>query len=107
MSADTLRLNFTSGPGRLTDEDWRRVEHLFPTSESKRGRPRVDARHILDAVLWVCFDGNKWNRLPSSFPAQQTCYLYFLKWRRTGVLTEVARELGMPDEAFCGVSPES
>lgn len=105
MRANPLQLHPTSGPARLSDEDWNRIAHLFPVSHSNRGRPRVDARSILDAVLWACFDEHKWSRLPSSYPPQQTCYLYFLKWRRSGLLTQVAQELGMPYEALCAMPP--
>jgi transposase len=88
---------------RLTDQEWSRVAHLFPTS-NLRGRPRLDARPMLDAVLWVCTDENRWSRLPSAYPPQQTCYLHFLKWRRSGVLAQVATELDMPLEALCATT---
>jgi hypothetical protein len=102
MPISSLHSLFTTGPGRLSDTDWKRVQHLFPASNA-RGRPRVDARHILDAVLWACFDEHKWKNLPASYPPQQTCYSYFLAWRRSGVLTRVAEELDMPYEAFCAI----
>lgn len=103
MSEAAMQMLFTTGPGRLSDVDWARIEHLFPTSKRAPGRPRADARQILDAVLWACFDEHKWNRLPASYPPQQTCYITFLKWRRSGVLTQVAEELDMPYEAFCAL----
>lgn len=107
MSANLLQPQSASGPGRLSDEEWNRIAHLFPVGKTNRGRPRVDARAILDAVIWACFDGHKWSRLPSTYPSQQTCYLHFLKWRRAGVLTQVAQELGMPYEALCAMPPRS
>jgi transposase len=103
MSEAALRTQFTAGPGRLSDEDWSRVEHLFPINGPSRGRPRVNPRQILDAILWACFDEHKWNHLPASYPPQQTCYITFLKWRRSGVLNQVAEELGVSDETFCAL----
>lgn len=105
MAQNLLRTLFTAGPGRLSDAEWSRVEHLFSTASSGRGRPRVSSREILDAILWACFDEHKWTHLPASYPAQQTCYIAFLKWRRDGVLTQVAEELEMPYEAFCALPP--
>jgi transposase len=100
-----MRVLFSTGPGRLSDEDWGRVEHLFPAGRRAPGRPRADPRQILDAVLWACFDEHKWTSLPASYPPQQTCYITFLKWRRSGLLTAVAEELAMPYEAFCALAP--
>jgi transposase len=103
MTEAAVRTLFTTGPARLSDAEWSRVEHLFLTSGGGRGRPRVDPRQILNAVLWACFDKHKWNHLPASYPPQQTCYITFLKWRRSGLLAQVAEELDMPYEAFCAL----
>ena len=73
MTEAALRALFTTGPARLSDADWSRIEHLFPTGSPGRGRPRADARQILDAVLWACFDDHEWStcqpRIPRSRPA--------------------------------------
>lgn len=74
----------------LSDSDWARVEPLLSESARTRGRPLRDRRGILDAILWVQQTGEKWHRLPSSFPPQQTCYAKFLEWRRAGILQRVA-----------------
>lgn len=103
MTESVLRTLFTTGPDRLSDADWSAIEHLFPTRSVGPGRPRAEARQILDAILWACFDKHNWNRLPASYPPQQTCYITFLKWRRSGVLAQVAEELDMPYEAFCAL----
>ncbi|WP_218133027.1 transposase [Paraburkholderia phenazinium] len=62
------------------------VEHLFRESPSARGRPRRAARDILNAILWIQQTGEKWHRLPASFPPQQTCYAKYIAWRRSGEL---------------------
>jgi hypothetical protein len=49
----------------LSDDDWSRVSYLFVEDEVPRfGRPRRNAREVLDAVLWVIVNGEKWHRLP-------------------------------------------
>ncbi|CAE6868253.1 hypothetical protein R75465_08113 [Paraburkholderia aspalathi] len=73
----------------LSDSDWERVKHLFPDSKPARGRPRRDCREVLNAILWVQQAGEKWHRLPSTFPPQQTCCAKFIAWRRVGLLQRV------------------
>jgi transposase len=83
----------------LSDVDWARVEFLFPELSSTRGRPRRSDREILNAILWVQQQQEKWHRLPATFPPQQTCYLRYTTWKKTGVLNRV-------NELLCGVAPE-
>ncbi|WP_341316818.1 transposase [Paraburkholderia sp. IMGN_8] len=73
----------------LTDADWDRVQSLFPALSSARGRPRRSDRDILNAILWVQQNKEKWHRLPATFPPQQTCYLRYIAWRKIGVLDQV------------------
>ncbi|WP_429253880.1 transposase [Paraburkholderia sp. GAS333] len=88
---------------RLTDQEWERIAHLFPAGNT-RGRPRLDARPVLEAVLWACTDDHKWSRLPDVYPPRQTCYLHFLKWRRLGLLARVADVLNMPVDTLCATT---
>lgn len=73
----------------LTDADWDRVQSLFPAMQSARGRPRRSDRDILNAILWVQQNKEKWHRLPATFPPQQTCYLRYIAWKKVGVLDQV------------------
>ncbi|MFM0616289.1 transposase [Paraburkholderia nemoris] len=74
----------------LSDANWARVKHLFPESEAAAsrgpGRPRRNARGILDAILWIEQTGEKWHRLPATFPPTQTCYVKYSEWRRAGIV---------------------
>ncbi|MFM0351524.1 transposase [Paraburkholderia sp. RL17-347-BIC-D] len=79
----------------LSDDDWERVKHLFPALASRRGRPRRDDREVLNAILWIQRTGEKWHRLPATFPPQQTCYTKYITWRRTGGLQRVAELIEM------------
>jgi transposase len=45
---------------------------------------------IFNAILWVQQSGEKWHRLPATFPPAQTCYVKLLEWRRTGHLQKNA-----------------
>ena len=80
----------------LSDDDWSRVAHLFMEDEVPRfGRPRRPAREVLDAVLWITLNGEKWHRLPPTFPPARTCYIKYLRWKKWGVLCEAFSELGV------------
>ena len=76
-------------PVRISDRDWLRIQHLFSNHDSKRGRPRRSEREILDAILWVEANSNKWHRLPCTYPPAQTCYAKYVAWRRDGLLEQV------------------
>jgi transposase len=81
--------------GRLSDDEWSAVSHLFSSPARKTtGRPTADARAVLDAILWVERTGERWIYLPAHFPPQQTCYAKYLQWKRSGLLDQVRALLG-------------
>lgn len=80
----------------LTDEQWAKIEPLFPStkSASNRGRPPIDERIVLDAILWKLSTNKPWYDLPVSqgavqFPSHQTCYRRYRQWTRTGLLNQI------------------
>jgi transposase len=86
----------------LSDTDWARVEYLFPEFVSTRGRPRRSDREILNAILWIQQQKEKWHRLPATFPPQQTCYLRYTEWKKTGVLGRVNEVLFAAEPELSG-----
>lgn len=78
----------------LSDEDWSKIEHLFPSISSKGvGRPRRDPRPIVEAIFWVTETGAKWHHLPSHYPPAQTCYIKWREWEKAGLMSKVADAL--------------
>ena len=76
----------------LTDEEWKRVEKLLPTTK-KTGRPQIDSRAALNA------SGAPWRFLPAKYG----------KWTGAGVFTTLTKNesesgdfLAM-DSTFCKV----
>lgn len=56
----------------LRDNEWALVEALFcaePARSERRGRPRVEARAVVNAVLWVLSTGEGWSKLPGRYPS--------------------------------------
>lgn len=83
----------------LSDESWQTVCHLFERAAAGRGRPRRHPRAVLDAILWILLNREKWHRLPASFPPTQTCYAKWLEWNRDGTMKRVLIELD-PDRTI-------
>jgi len=70
-------------PNSLSDDQWRLLVRLIPPAK-KRGRPPVDRRRILDAILYWCRTGCQWRLIPDYFPNWNTVYGVFRDWRIDG-----------------------
>jgi putative transposase len=77
----------------LTDAEWALFQPLLP-AEAAIGRPRIHARRtILNAIFYVLRTGCAWRFLPQEWPAWQTVYGYFRRWRRDGTWERIHRTL--------------
>jgi transposase len=63
----------------LTDAQWAYLQRLLPLP-SKLGRPPVDRRRIIDAILYLAKCGCPWRYLPADFPQWKTVYHVFRQW---------------------------
>lgn len=71
-------------PSNLTADQFELLTPLLPT-ESKRGRPRTTSLwDILNGIFYVLCEGCTWRGLPGDFPAWQTVYTYFRRWKQDG-----------------------
>jgi len=94
---------------RLVDEQWHLLAPLLKRSQAKttkRGRPRLPDRPVLDGILWILKTGAQWNELPDKYPPYQTCHRRFQEWVRSGVFAELLRVLAQDMEARGGISLE-
>lgn len=77
----------------LTDREWTLLQPLLPP-ESPTGRPRIHARRtILNAIFYVLRTGCAWRFLPQEWPAWQTVYGYFRRWRLDETWERIHRTL--------------
>lgn len=67
----------------MTDEQWARIEDLFPQNGRRGGQWR-DHRLMLDATLWVLKTGAPWRDLPERFGPWRTAFGRFRLWTRDG-----------------------
>ena len=93
---------------RVPDELWERVEPILDEHDppKKTGRPRVDRRDVLDAVVFRLRTGCQWNRLPKEFPDDSTVHRVFQRWVELGVLDRIWAALIEECEELGGVSWE-
>lgn len=86
----------------MSDEEWKRWEEFFPPVVKRgRGQPPVDARRILNAVLWMLQTGARWCDLPKhpQLAARSTAHRRFRLWQTSGLLDRIqARFLGLAEE---------
>jgi len=81
---------------QLTDEQWSVVEPLIPkpkVRKDRKGRPRVEARSVLDGMLWVLWTGAPWKALPSEYPPYQTVHRRMQEWVEARVFWKVLKAL--------------
>ncbi|MFT4068161.1 transposase [Paraburkholderia sp.] len=87
----------------LTDEQWQRVAPLLPETLNdgpRRGRPPIDLRRVLDSVMWVLRTRAPWSAMPDHYVPYQTAHRYYLRWKKSGVLTEIMFTLFKTDAAL-------
>ncbi len=70
----------------VSDELWEVVEPLLPKRPPQRtGRPRVDDRTALNAILYVLHTGIAWRHLPRELGCSKaTAWRRFSEWQRAG-----------------------
>jgi putative transposase len=68
----------------LTNEQWQVLRPLLP-KPARRGRPPIDRRRVLNAILYIVRTGCQWRQLPVDFPNWKTVYTVFWRWRKSGL----------------------
>jgi putative transposase len=73
----------------LTREQWLLLKPMLPPP-AQRGRKRqVDMREVCNAIFYVLHTGCQWRNLPHEFPAWQTVYGYFRRFKQTGLFARI------------------
>lgn len=93
-------------PTDLTDEQWAIMLPLLP-SDALTGRPRrLSLREITDAILYIVRAGCARSLLPHDFPAWQSVYYYFNRWKKDGTWEYVHNTLFRETRICEGREPE-
>jgi putative transposase len=70
-------------PSDVTDEQWQVIKKQLP-KRSRLGRPALDRRWVVNAVLYLNRTGCQWRSLPHDFPKWKTVYTIFRRWKLDG-----------------------
>jgi len=77
----------------ITDRLWQRIESLLPERKSpgpKGGRPPIDDRIVLEAIMFMLESGIPWRLLPRQFKcSRMTCWRRIRDWQELGVWDEL------------------
>lgn len=78
---------------RIPDTIWEKMEPLLPPElpRTRGGRPRMDDRKAMEAILYVFRNGCEWETLPRSMGASSTVRRRFQEWRKAGVFQRMWR----------------
>jgi transposase len=76
----------------LNDQQWELIEDLFP-APAATGRPPVNPRDMIDAIMWRLRTGSPWRDLPEEFGPWKTVYNHFDKWNADGTIDEIKTRL--------------
>lgn len=78
---------------QVSDELWARIEPIIaslpPKNKKKPGRPAMDNRRALNAILYVLYTGCQWKALPRALGASSTVHDRFQKWASQGVFIKL------------------
>lgn len=85
----------------MSDEAWEKLAPFFEKKPGTRGRPRPNARKMVEGVCWILRTGAPWRDLPETFGKWDTVYKAFARWRdngaferaQTALLLELQEEL--------------
>lgn len=82
-----------AGRHEVTDAQWKILEPMVQQEPAETGRPRRDARQMVNAILWILRTGAPWRDLPERFGPWQTGYDYFVQWRSDGTFDRILEAL--------------
>jgi transposase len=68
----------------LSDAQWARVAAVLPARRAKQGRPRVEDRRCLEAILHLLATGGGWLDLPEGAAGRSTVWQRLRSWQDMG-----------------------
>ena len=73
----------------LTDAQWARLAPLLPPQKPARGRPALDHRAVVEAIIFWLRTGVPWRDLPREHGSWHTVSSRFYRWCQQGVWERV------------------
>jgi transposase len=85
----------------LTDKEWAAIKPVLPPQKPKSGRPALDHRTVINAILWVKCNGYPWRDLPARYGKWSTAASRYHRWTRAGIWDHIAVVLAANSNAAC------
>ncbi|MFF4402906.1 IS5 family transposase, partial [Streptomyces sp. NPDC001480] len=85
----------------LTDREWQLRAPLIPRALT--GRPRVEDRKIINAMVYKIRTGISWRDLPARYGPWKTVYTRFRRYALDGVFTRVLQQIQAQSDAACDI----
>lgn len=81
------------GSHLISESLWKQIEPLLPPEipKPKGGRPRVDNRKAMEAILYVLHTDFRWSSLPRSMGSSSTVRRRLQEWQKYGVFQRMWR----------------
>ena len=76
----------------MTDSQWHTIEKHLPLP-AKTGRPRVDDRTTIDAIIFVLVTGCRWIDLPAQYGSKSSAHRRFQDFQQRGIWEKILSEL--------------
>lgn len=75
----------------VPDPLWEKIAPVVQEMDppKRTGRPRIDPRQALNAIIFRMRSGCQWNRLPREFPDDASVHRTFQRWVALGVLDRI------------------
>jgi transposase len=79
----------------LNRSQWKILEPLFSSKQSKMGRPAVSYKKVCNSILWILITGARWCDLPKGrqWASRSTAHRRLGHWEATGILDAVLQKL--------------
>jgi transposase len=93
---------------QVPDPLWDRIGPILHRLDppKPRGRPRIDPRAAMDAIIFRMRTGCQWNHLPRSFPDDSSVHRTFVRWSEQKILDAIWADLIEACEDLDGVDWE-
>ena len=93
---------------QVPDELWAKIEPIIDEKDPPKptGRKRVNARLVVDTLIFRLRTGCQWNHLPSELADDSSAHRTLQRWKKAGVFDAIWAELLMACDELGGVNWE-
>jgi transposase len=73
----------------VTGAEWAHIEPLIPPAKHGGRKRKVDAREVVNGIMYVPSTGCQWRYVPKDLPPKSTLDDYFDLWTHDGTLENI------------------